>query len=226
VPQAVYLLYLVKLVIYLGGGILLSSVTSDLGGLGEIGSTLPLMLIASSGGTIGKIAVIGMVIFHLHILSTFALAVPLESNIFMTFGVLFLFGHYGSVPISTLDDPLLIPLLLPLLIGLPVLGNFRPDLVSFLPSMRYYAGNWPTSQWYFQRATKSEAKLDEHLNKAAPIVPVQLAKFYEPETSEGLTPWFFGTFRPRGFNQVLQHAMTMPQSSDGTTVFRLPVSLS
>lgn len=29
----------------------------------------------------------------------------------------------------------------------PVLGNFRPDLVSFLPSMRQYAGNWACSTW-------------------------------------------------------------------------------
>ena len=148
--------------------------------------TLPLLLIASSGGTIGKIAVVGMVIFHLHILSTFPLAVPLEWNIFMIFGVLFLFGHYGSVPVSTMDDPLLIAILVPLLIGLPVLGNFRPDLVSFLPAMRYYAGNWATSQWYFRRDGAAESKLDEHLTKAAPTVGVQLEKFYDPQLNEVL----------------------------------------
>ena len=148
--------------------------------------TLPLLLIASSGGVIGTIAVAGMVIFHLHILSTFPLAVPLEWNIFMIFSILFLFGHYGDVPFSTLDDPLLIACLLPLIVGIPVLGNFRPDLVSFLPSMRYYAGNWATSQWYFNREKGSEAKLDDHITKAAKTLPVQLAKFYEPDMNEVL----------------------------------------
>ena len=38
--------------------------------------TLPLILLVSQGGTIGTIAVAGMIIFHLHILSTFPLAVP------------------------------------------------------------------------------------------------------------------------------------------------------
>ena len=38
VPEAVYLLYLVKLAVYTAGGLLLISATSDLGGLGEIGS--------------------------------------------------------------------------------------------------------------------------------------------------------------------------------------------
>ena len=42
------------------------------------------------------------------------------------------------------------------LVGLPVLGNFRPDLISFLPSMRYYAGNWATSQWLFRKDTGAE----------------------------------------------------------------------
>ena len=59
--------------------------------------TLPPLLLVTSGGTLGTIAVAGMVIFHLHILSTFPLAVPLEWNIFMIFGLLFLFGHYGDV---------------------------------------------------------------------------------------------------------------------------------
>ena len=148
--------------------------------------TFPLLLIASSGGVIGTIAVAGMVIFHLHILSTFPLAVPLEWNIFMIFSIFFLFGHYGDVPLSTLDDPLLIAMLAPIIVGIPVLGNFRPDLISFLPSMRYYAGNWATSQWYFRKDTGSEAKLDGPITKAAKTLPVQLGKFYEPDMNEVL----------------------------------------
>jgi Transmembrane protein of unknown function (DUF3556) len=148
--------------------------------------TLPLILLVSQGGVIGTIAVAGMVIFHLHILSTFPLAVPLEWNIFMIFGLLFLFGHYGATPFSTIDDPLLLAILAVTCVGLPVLGNFRPDLVSFLPAMRYYAGNWATSQWLFRRDSGAEAKLDSELTKPAPIVTEQLAKFYDPELIEVL----------------------------------------
>jgi hypothetical protein len=147
--------------------------------------TLPLVLILTSGGIVQTLAVAGMVIFHAHILSTFPLAVPLEWNVFMIFGVLFLFGHYGSVPFSTIDDPLLPVILALICVGLPVFGNLRPDLISFLPSMRYYAGNWATSQWLFRRGGDegegAEAKLDRDLVKAAPTVGVQLEKFYEPE---------------------------------------------
>jgi hypothetical protein len=147
--------------------------------------TLPLVLVLTSGGIVQTLAIAGMVVFHAHILSTFPLAVPLEWNVFMIFGLLFLFGHYGSVPFSTIDDPLLLVVLALTCVGLPVLGNLRPDLVSFLPSMRYYAGNWATSQWLFRRGgdgeESAEAKLDRDLVKAAPTVGVQLEKFYEPE---------------------------------------------
>ena len=143
--------------------------------------TLPLLLLLTSGGLLGTIALAGMVIFHVHILSTFPLAVPLEWNVFMIFGLFFLFGHYADVPWSTIDDPLLLAVLAVTCVGLPVLGNFRPDLVSFLPSMRYYAGNWPTTQWLFRKDTGAEAKLDREIVKSAPIVVEQLLKFYEPE---------------------------------------------
>jgi Transmembrane protein of unknown function (DUF3556) len=141
--------------------------------------TLPLILLVSAGGTIGTIAVAGMIIFHLHILSTFPLAVPLEWNIFMIFGLLFLFGHYGDTSFSTLDNPLLIAILAVTCVGFPILGNLRPDLVSFLPSMRYYAGNWATSQWLFRKG--AEDRLDLGIVKAAPTVRKQLEKFYESD---------------------------------------------
>jgi hypothetical protein len=152
--------------------------------------TLPLVLVLTSGGIVQTLAIAGMVVFHAHILSTFPLAVPLEWNVFMIFGLLFLFGHCGSVPWSTLDDPLLLVILAFTCVGLPIAGNLRPDLVSFLPSMRYYAGNWATSQWLFRRGRDgeegAEAKLDRDLVKAAPTVGVQLEKFYEPDMIEVL----------------------------------------
>ena len=141
--------------------------------------TLPLLLLVTSGGVVGALACVGMIIFHVHITSTFPLAVPLEWNLFMIFGILFLFAENGDVPFSTLDDPLLIALLLLIGVAMPVLGNFRPDLVSFLPSMRYYAGNWATSQWLFRKDTMAEEKLDESITKAAPVVVRQLSEFYD-----------------------------------------------
>jgi hypothetical protein len=144
--------------------------------------TLPLLLLVSPSGSLLTIAVVGMVLFHVHIFSTFPLGVPLEWNVFMIFGILFLFGHYGGVPLSTLNEPLLIAILAVTCVGIPVLGNFRPDLISFLPSMRYYAGNWATSQWLFAKESGAEAKLDRSIVKSAPIAVEQLLKLYDRDT--------------------------------------------
>ena len=138
---------------------------------------LPLLLLVTSGGTLGWIAVIGMVIFHVHITSTFPLAVPLEWNLFMIFGLFFLFGENGGVPLDTLDPVVLIPILL-IGVAMPVLGNLRPDLVSFLPSMRYYAGNWATSQWLLRKDSGAEDKLDTQIKKPARVVVEQVEPLY------------------------------------------------
>jgi hypothetical protein len=111
----------------------------------------------------------------------FPLAVPLEWNLFMIFGLLFLFGHNGDVPLSTLDDPLLIAFLAIPCLALPILGGLFPEKISFLPSMRYYAGNWATSQWLFRKDTGAEDKLDQEIVKSAPIVTRQLEDFYEQD---------------------------------------------
>ena len=145
---------------------------------------LPLILITSRGGTIGWLAVIGMIVFHAHITSTFALGVPMEWNLFMIFSLLFLFGHYGDVPLSTLDNPLLIAILIVGGLVIPVLGNLFPEKVSFLPAMRYYAGNWATSLWLFRKETGAEEKLDERVDKVARATVEQLAKLYGRETAE------------------------------------------
>jgi hypothetical protein len=146
----------------------------------------PAVLILSNGGVIGTIAVVAMVLFHAHITSTFALGVPLEWNLFMIFGLLFLFGHYGDVPLSTLDNPLLIVLLILIGVVIPVAGNLRPEKLSFLPAMRYYAGNWATSLWLFRKDTEAEEKLDREVCHVAPIVIEQLKKLYDQETADFL----------------------------------------
>ena len=148
--------------------------------------TLPLTLLFTDGGTLGTLAVIGMVIFHVHIFSTFPLAVPLEWNLFMILGILLLFGENGGVALSTLSDPVLIAIMAAGLLVLPVLGNLYPDRISFLISMRYYAGNWATSQWLFRKDAGAEERLDEALVKPAPVVVRQLERIYGPEMAEFL----------------------------------------
>ena len=144
---------------------------------------MPLLLIVSDGGTIGTIALIGMLMFHVHIFSTFAMGVPMEWNLFMLFGLCFLFGEYGDVSLSNLDNPLLIVLLALFGVVMPIVGNLRPDKISFLPSMRYYAGNWATSMWMFRRDTGAEEKFDREIYKVAPIAVEAAREIYDDETA-------------------------------------------
>ncbi len=113
----------------------LSAAIAHFGTVQEFG--WPLLLITVDNDTIRTIAIVGMILFHLNITSMFPLAVPLEWNLFMIFGLLFLFGHYGDVPLSTLDDPLLIAFLRSRCIVLPVLGGTaaRQDLLPALDAL-------------------------------------------------------------------------------------------
>jgi hypothetical protein len=101
------------------------------------------------------------VIFHLFITSTFPLAVPLEWNVLFGYATIFLFVGYPSwhgYAITGMSSPWLLLVIVAALLFFPVLGNLRPDLVSFLPSMRQYAGNWASALWAF--APGAEDKLN------------------------------------------------------------------
>lgn len=122
-----------------------------------------------------------MVVFHLNIISNLPMGVPLEWNIFFIFSLFYLFGHFGHVTIYQLDSPLLLAILIFSLVVVPIAGNMWPEKISFLPAMRYYAGNWATSLWCFRAG--AEDKLEADIVKSSAIVAKQLAKLYGAETA-------------------------------------------
>ena len=65
------------------------------------------------------------------------------------------------------------------LVGVPLFGNLVPSRVSFLSSMRYYAGNWAYSIWLFKG--DSWKKLDDNLTKASPGLRAQLEGMLDEE---------------------------------------------
>jgi hypothetical protein len=64
----------------------------------------------------------------------------------------------------------------------PVLGNLRPDLVSFLPAMRQYAGNWASATWAF--APGAEEKLNRVTRSAGNQVDQMIDFGYDPDEAE------------------------------------------
>lgn len=148
---------------------------------------VPLLLILSDGGTLTTVAAIVMIAFHLHIIATIPMGVPLEWNVFMIFAILTLFVDKASAGLGDLQHPwvLLVPAGSALLV---VLGNLFPEKISFLLGMRYYAGNWDTSVWCFTES--GLAKFDAGTTKATMLPHQQLEKIYGKDEAE--VPLFAG----------------------------------
>jgi hypothetical protein len=141
----------------------------------------PLILVVSDGGAPTTVALVVMLSFHLFITSCFPMGVPIEWNVLFLYSMFVLFGHYAELsPLDVLDDPLLTVLLVAGILVGPVYGSLRPDRVSFLPAMRYYAGNWAASLWLFRKG--KDERLDERITKTAKTIPKQLAALYDEDT--------------------------------------------
>jgi len=143
--------------------------------------TFPVVLLLGDGGAATQVALGAMLLFHVFITMSVPMGVPIEWNVMMVYGAFFLFGHHAGASVLGLASPILIGYLAVACFLVPLIGNLAPSLVSFLCSMRYYAGNWAYSVWLFKG--ESSRKLDAHLTKSAPRVADQLAKFYDEETT-------------------------------------------
>ncbi len=148
--------------------------------------TLPLVLLFSTDRTLTLLAVVGLIVFHAFIIAAFPLAVPLEWNVFYIFATPFLFlGFHASegYAVTDLSGPGVLAVILAASLTWVVLGNLRPQYVSFLWSMRQYAGNWASATWAF-RGPEAEQKLNEHITKPAALQVDQLAAGYGREIAE------------------------------------------
>ncbi|MDT5194192.1 MAG: hypothetical protein QOH20_946 [Mycobacterium sp.] len=143
---------------------------------------VPLALFFSHGGWPTAIAAFVMLCFHFGILSSIPMGVPLEWNVFMMFSVLALFVGHAGIGLGDLQSPWPIVLFV-VVAGTVVLGNLFPRKVSFLPGMRYYAGNWDTTLWCLKPA--AEEKIAKNIVAIASMPAAQMEKFYgSKETAE------------------------------------------
>jgi hypothetical protein len=87
-------------------------------------------------------------------------------------------------------------LLAALLVGVVIIGNLFPRKVSFLPGMRYYAGNWDTGLWCIKPSAAE--KIQKHIVSIASMPQAQMQKFFgSPETAE---MYMYMGYAFRGFN--------------------------
>jgi len=157
---------------------------------------VPLVLFFSHGGWPTAIAAFVMVCFHFGILSAIPMGVPLEWNVFMIFGVLFLFVAHADVGLADVENPVPVAILFAVVAGVVIIGNMFPRKVSFLPGMRYYAGNWDTTLWCVKPS--ADAKINNGIVAIASMPQAQLERFYgSPEAAQ--IPIFMG-YAFRAFN--------------------------
>lgn len=156
---------------------------------------IPLALFFSHGGWPTTIAATVMVLFHLGILSSIPMGVPLEWNVFMIFGVLALFVGHADIGLTDMTNPFPV-LLFAVLVGTVITGNLLPRKVSFLPGMRYYAGNWDTTLWCIKPS--AEEKIANGIVSIANMPAAQLEKFYGSKEAAQI-PIYMG-YAFRAFN--------------------------
>jgi hypothetical protein len=156
---------------------------------------VPLVLFFSHGGWPTAIAAFVMLCFHFGILSSIPMGVPLEWNVFMMFSVLALFVGHADIGLGDLQSPWPIALFV-VVAGTVVVGNLFPRKVSFLPGMRYYAGNWDTSLWCIKPS--ADEKIANGVVAIASMPAAQLERFYGSKEAAQI-PLYMG-YAFRSFN--------------------------
>lgn len=144
---------------------------------------VPIVLLVAHGGALTAAGIGLMVFLHVFITSQVPLGVPIEWNVMMVYGGVFLFWKHAATTVFAMP-PLMGVFLAVMLVAVPLIGNLFPRRVSFLLAMRYYAGNWAYSVWLFRG--ESYRKLDR-LVKASPWIADQLGSMYDEATTVAVT---------------------------------------
>ena len=140
---------------------------------------IPLMLLSSESALFTAFALFVMTCFHSFIGANNPSGMPIEWNILMVYGGIFLFGFNPEASLWSLGQhPWLVAFLAFCLFAIPCYGNFRPSQVSFLLAMRYYAGNWAYNIWLFRGNSAEKLK---KLRKASGTLREQLQKLLPDE---------------------------------------------
>jgi len=156
--------------------------------LAHIGTAIELLvppvLFFSHGGVVTYVGAAVLILLHLIILCSIPLGVPLEWNVFMIFSVATLFVDKAAIGAADMVFPWawLVIAVMTVVVVTVAIGNLFPKRVSFLPGMRYYAGNWDVSVWC---VTESAAQKISDARIGLGLLPhKQIEKFYGAEDSE------------------------------------------
>ncbi len=146
--------------------------------------SIPVLLLLASSNEVATLLVLClMTSFHGFIALNNPNGMPIEWNLLMIYGGWFLFGaHPEATVLAVGAQPMLLAFLLFWLVAVPATGNLVPSRVSFLLSMRYYAGNWAYNIWLVRKDALGKL---ERLEKCAGTMRQQLeAMLPDPDLVE------------------------------------------
>lgn len=144
---------------------------------------MPLAFALTPLGTPPLVAIVLMLVLHTYITSNVPMGVPLEWNVAVVYGGFALFWAHPDMSPLALAPGWVAGFVFVSALALPVLGNVKPALISFLLAMRYYAGNWACSVWLVRK--DAVPKL-ERLTKSSGWIYDQLSRFYDRRTAVGM----------------------------------------
>ncbi len=154
--------------------------------IGHAGTLLelavPIVLLSGSGGTVTLIGIVLMLALHGFITSNVPMGVPLEWNVMMVYGGFFLFWENAGSSVLDMSVPVA-ALVAAACVIVPLLGNLFPGRVPFLLAMRYYAGNWAYSVWFFAKGSHHKLAC---IKKSSGWIYDQLGKLYDHSTAVGI----------------------------------------
>jgi hypothetical protein len=188
---------------------MLAKTMAHMGAFLEFGTPLALVFVTGPGWLqlLGLALALGL---HGFIISNMPIAAVFEWNLLSLYAAFFLWYGHPNVSLFAVGSALLTIYLLIGCLVLPLVGNLFPSKVSFLVSMRYYAGNWAWNAWLFHDG--SHEKLYK-LKRAAPLLYEQQRRFLPAEQAVQADSGFlaFRTLHLQG--RVL--GMLLPKATDG-----------
>ena len=155
----------------------LAKTMAHMGAFLEFGTPLTLAFVTGPGW----LQLLGLALalcLHGFIISNMPIAAVFEWNLLSLYAAFFLWYGHPDVSLFAVGSGLLAIYLLIGCLALPLIGNLFPSKVSFLVSMRYYAGNWAWNAWLFHDG--SHEKLYK-LKRAAPLLYEQQRRFLPPQ---------------------------------------------
>jgi hypothetical protein len=177
----------------------LASIMAHGGTLLEFG--VPIVFLLSPLGVKPVAAIVLMLALHVYITSNVPMGVPIEWNVVVVYAGFALFWAHPDVRPWMMAPPALAAFVVFMSLVLPVYGNFFPSRISFLLSMRYYAGNWAYSVWLLEKGAHEKLA---RLKGSSPWIYEQLARYYDEPTSIGL----FG--KVMAFRMMHLHGRALP----------------